>query len=64
VALCIGAGAYAVTVGLTRVWLGVHWPTDVLGGWLFGISWTALASGLFLVARRRWRRGNRRAHVA
>lgn len=53
--LCIGAGAYAVVVGLTRVWLGVHWPTDVIGGWLFGVSWTALAASALIAIRRRRR---------
>lgn len=45
---------YIACVGASRVVLGVHYPTDVLGGFLLGTAWATLLMALVLVAER-WR---------
>ena len=42
----IGA-ALTVVVGFSRMWLGVHYPSDVAAGWSLGIAWTLLTALLF-----------------
>jgi undecaprenyl-diphosphatase len=46
-----------LAVGLSRVFLGAHWPSDVLGGWLLGAAWVSVATALLQVAQRRHTEG-------
>jgi membrane-associated phospholipid phosphatase len=45
---------YVLAIGLTRLYLGVHYPTDILGGWCASLAWVG---GVYAIinARRQWK---------
>ncbi|WP_249720238.1 phosphatase PAP2 family protein [Pseudoxanthomonas japonensis] len=43
------AGSFALLVGISRIYLGVHYPSDILGGFAAGVAWV---SGVYLLLYR------------
>lgn len=54
-AIAVGiALAMVLQVGWSRLALGVHWPSDVIGGWAFGILWITVCMHLASTRAEAW----------
>ena len=51
----VAGGVFVVAMGLSRVFLGHHWLSDVVMGWVLGLAWLCVvgtAHRLYLTVRR------------
>lgn len=52
IAAAVSAVVLSLAMGLSRIYLGYHWGTDVLAGWIVALSWLCLLATTIALVRR------------
>lgn len=55
--VALPACAFALAVGLSRIYLGVHYPSDILAGWTAASAWAVMTYLVVFRGRRPWQPG-------
>ena len=55
--IILGVGIFLI--GISRIYVGVHFPSDVLGGFCFGLAWLLMTYPIYLEKRFVWRFKNK-----